>query len=373
MELIRKNTRPFLLLLHLVLMAFLYFHSGINLSNEGNKYLGEAGQLIHGDLKYIIQYDLPYLSYIIYISALRLSGIPPEFIVILSWLIFLFSALRLQRTLSTNIGSVSSIIFLAALLLSPMISEWHLTLYSETFYMATAMLFISLILDPENKRLKHFAIILTAILLVFCRPGGIFIVLCGLHIRHGMMHGFQKRSNLLFTGTILAVLFAVVSLIPFHYGGIISEILSGSVYCGFPKFPLTNNSTFDMTLFEAYREFIQQHGFSNAISIFMQRFISFYKLSRPHFSIGHNFINVMHYMFYLPALITIFKYRSYSQVLQGIIRLSVLIILFHALLTMIFFNEWSERYTVQVFPFIIVIASLSLTRIIRPEQISSAV
>jgi hypothetical protein len=140
-------------------------------------------------------------------------------------------------------------------------------------------------------------------------------------------------------------------------------ISNGSIYYGFPSWSSPELAPGNYTLFNCYQFIIEQKDVKTLFSLFIQKLNSFFLTTRPYYSNFHNTINVSHHFLYPFALLAIyFSYKKQKAIYYFLITFSVIILL-NALMVGLIFNEWSERHTLHVFPYIMLLAAYSMTNI----------
>ena len=105
---------------------------------------------------------------------------------------------------------------------------------------------------------------------------------------------------------------------------------------------------------------LEHKGLKTLTGLFIQKFNSFFVTTRPYYSDFHNCINQSHQLLYPIAVLSVFiSYKKQIDVFKFLFMFLCIILLNALMITMIF-NEWSERHTLHVFPYIILLASYSL-------------
>ena len=351
-----------LMLCHVALMLFLYRSFGINILNEGDKYLSEARNLIRGEISLAFEHQHFYAVYIIYLSFFLFCKVPVTVIFVCTYLLSLLSYFLFYKALKELISSATAKIWIALVLLSPMLQFWQFNLFSETFFIALSLIFISIVVSQRTKR-RTINLFLLSLLLIFSRPTGIFMVLA-FFCYSAWPNKFSLKERLSASFAICILIFiAFIFFMPLHYKGIAYEVASGSIYCGIPTLMPTTLSPGDYTLAQCYKAIIHDQSVTTLGVLFFKKFFSFFITTRPHYSSLHNFINGAHTLFYLFAASGIYLSLKHRRV-KLFFTCLLIIILLNALLVGLVFNEWTERYTVQVFPFIFVFAAYSISLIL---------
>jgi hypothetical protein len=374
-----KHTSPnrlfwyILLPAHFILLSLLYTKFGFNLSQEGDKYLSGAHNLIAGSFSKAFEYQTFSSFYIIYLSFFLFLKLPAVCILLFTYMLNLTACLSFYKLLKELISEVNAKVWLTLMLLSPMLQYWQLNLFSETFFIAISLLFISSVLrtNTKNRAVKAFFL---ALVLILTRPGGILVVVPVLAL-YALWHK-PAAKKLILTACFLSGLllfYVIIFELKLHYPGVSSEVAGGSVYAGFPTLKPVNFPKWQYTLWNCYQNIIEQNGLATLNSLFLRKWESFFVITRPYYTFFHNFINAFHYLFYgfsIAAIYLVFKLKhiraSFFLSLMGIIFLN-------SLMVALTFNEWSERYTVQVFPFIFVLSAFPISLAIHKLKNKRAV
>jgi hypothetical protein len=341
---------------HIAVMTALYLKFGLNTINESDKYLTSAEAVVNGDISGGLEYQLFYSGYIFYLAFFLLLKLPVTMIFIVTYLLSIFSFFNFYLFIEKLFDKITAQIWIALMLISPLILFWQFHLYSEIFFISLSLLFISLLFSE-----KYFLGTVLAILLILSRPSGIFTVAIMTAVFLLRKKTFSKRFIFVPLFSFLAmVITIVIFFIPMHYRGVCIDVASGSVYCGFPALYLPDISQTDHTLAFCYRYIISGYGAKVFVALFLKKLFSFFNLTRHWYTGFHNLANALHYIFYLLAILGTYLSRYMPQ--NIFFRGLLLVILMNALLVALFFNEWSERYTVQVFPYIFLMSAFALQR-----------
>lgn len=330
---------------------------GLNTSLEGDKYLTNAEHIVHGNFSEGLEYQYLYGSYIFYLSVFKLLHLSNYLIFLSNYALSVFSYYCFYKLLEQKADSLFGKVWLTLMLLSPLVQYWQLNLFSETFFISLN-LFFCYVLFSNNQKNRFIKLFFLGLAMVFARPSGILslsVFTLFYFISSKNIHTKNIVSLSLTIGILLFLMFFF--LIPIHYKGYCVDITSGSVYCGFPEFQNPIMPAKDYTLWECYYYLYNQHGIGYMIKLFLQKTGSFFGLSRPYYSTFHNLINIGHYIFYILGFMALYKTKSLQNNTNVLFHMSACIIVLNALLIGLFFNEWSERYTLVVMPFVFILAT----------------
>ena len=349
-----------LAIVHICVLAILYFKFGFNTVNEGDKYLSRATFLANGDFINSTQYQTFYISYVVYLAVFVFIKAPTLLIFMSTYTLSLFAYYKFHKLISSYINYETSYLWLIFMCVSPLIQYWQFNLFSETFFIAMSLLFtyVTLFDYIKNRTLK---ISLLGLIVVFARPSGIFTVICVLLFKIYQDKRFTKKQILLFGSSAFLFLFiGVLFFFQLPYHDFSKYISNGSIYYGFPSWSSPELPPGNYTLFNCYQFIVEQKDLKTLLFLFIQKLNSFFLTTRPYYSNFHNAINASHHLLYPIALLALyFSYKKQKAVYHFLITFSVIIIL-NALMVGLIFNEWSERHTLHIFPYIMLLASYSM-------------
>jgi len=348
---------------HTCVLTALYFKFGFNTVNEGDKYLSRATYLAHGDFINSTQYQTFYISYVAYLAVFVFIKAPTLLIFMSTYLLSLFAYYKFHKLISSYINYETSYLWLVMMCVSPLIQYWQFNLFSETFFIAMSLLFayVSLFDYIKYRALK---VSLLTLVVIFARPSGIFTVICILLLKLYLEKRFTKKQILWLGSSALLLLFiGILFFFQLPYHDFSKYISNGSIYYGFPSWSSPELAPGSYTLFNCYQFIVEHKDLKTLLSLFIQKLNSFFLTTRPYYSNFHNTINVSHHFLYPFALLAIyFSYKKQKAIYYFLITFSVIILL-NALMVGLIFNEWSERHTLHVFPYIILLAAYSMTNI----------
>lgn len=359
---LRKNKTVLLLYsLHLAIFISIAIYQGFNYSGEGQKFVSEAQQLIGEQSGEVFQFQLLNLSYIIYLSIFIKLGVTKALIILFTHFISLFTYFKFHTLLTSKFNKVLANWWLGFMLFSPIILTWNLSLYSESFYIAIYLLFAY---ELFAHTLPAKRIFIYALILVFSKPTGILLLaaLAAYKLHCTGKWSLQKATVYFFAFCIF--LFSLVFFfVKLHFNGVAQVILNCSVICGFP----TNSNVYapaQFSLFNTYQLLIEKHGIMEVLNLMGLKFISFFTLTRPYYSFTHNLVNGAHVVFFVLNFLALWK--AFKQKLNfhfNVLLFIQIIIVVHAFVVMWFFNEWTERYTTVIFPFLFLSSAYAINQI----------
>lgn len=359
---------PILVLgLHLLILLMLFKNFGFNFSNEADKYLFTAQKLDLSNFRDLLQHQWFNSTYILFLAVSLKLGCSLKAILVVQFIFSLTGYYFFYRFMISQsfFSEAYSRICLLLIMCSPIILYWQLTLFSESFFIALSM--ITTYFAFNSTVLKNLILTLVfCLLLIFSRPVGAFYVI-------GLLFVIMKLRQMklafilsVFSFDVLIVL--ILFVIPLHFKGIALPILQGSVICGFPLYPNVTTPESSYTLISVYSLFVEQHGLGALCKLFLDKAISFFTLTRPYYSGPHNIVNAIHYVFLFVALYSVYDLRR-KKLHTLFTGYAAMLIISSALLVILFYNEWSERYIVPLFPFFIVLFVLFISKMRKPIAI----
>lgn len=348
--------------LHLLVMGLLYSQFGLSTENEGAKYLHEAQLLVDGHYPKTFNYDGFFSAYVLYLTLFLFLKVPVTCIFLFSYALSIYSYLKFYSFLKANSSDYIAKLWLSFMLLSPMLLYWNCTLFSEPFYIAMSLLFIAVLFNKKG-RFKIMVLFFIIPILIFSRPSSVFTILIMiLYYLYSTKKIALKTSLYIGLGFLLLLFFVVFCWMPLSYNMLTYEITSGSVYCGFTTLSITTLPVGKYTLLDCYIYIQQHYGFKMVIELFIKKWISFFNLIRMYYSNAHNVFNGIHSLFYAFGLIGIYHAWKEKTSKGLFCKPFVIIILLNSLLIALTFNEWSERHTIEIFPYLFVLAAFGIDR-----------
>lgn len=329
-------------------LAALWCVRGIHDDKEALKYIGCAEDLLRGDVHDLLGSYKAYASYVLFLVpfvAIRALWAA----VILQAMLALLAAFALARITERFSGSerAGTIALVIALFCYPF-QEWVLALYTESFFVSVAVLFLERATRLERAHWTTFAL---AAILLFARPNGLLFVLPAVIWRMRKPFLFPEWSRPV---ACTAVLFLVCLLpgIPQDHLGVIVE---GHVICGFPERAEAARSFHGTTLLDAQAFLFRDPPY--AIGLFARRVLSLFTLTRAYYSTAHNLLLLPLYALFVLAAVGWWQRRS-----DHTVGLLAMVLLLNAVLIGLTYDEWNGRFLVPLWPIIIAFAAAGLDR-----------
>lgn len=352
----RKATYFIIAIAYFFFLWLIYRNTGIVIINEAEKYITASQELAKGNFSNTFKHHLFYSSYIFFITPfLTIAGTTAT--VIAQAILNIIAAVCIKKTLDillpdTKFSLLGALIFL----FSYPVQYWTLTLFSDNFFVTIICITLYYTLKKKTKQEFAFFIFLLAVL-VFTRPPGIF-----LSTAFGCYYLYNNKilsaSKALLLATIsLVVLLIFLFYLPVETKGYIKPIAAGCIIVDKPDYDIPDfNKLEKSTLSAAYTYLLRQNDLPYVISLYFRKVISFFTLTRPYYSALNNSILALHYLLYALAFAGIFI----LQQKRGIPVLFLSCIFLVTNLTALTYNEWHYRFTLAIFPFIIILSVFSL-------------
>jgi hypothetical protein len=338
-----------------IFLWLIYNNTGIVTINEAEKYILASQELAKGNIAYTFKHHLFYSSYILFVTPfLFIAGTSAT--IIAQAIMNILAAICIKKTIdillpNTKLSLVGAVIFL----FSYPLQYWTLTLFSDNFFVC--IICISLYYTLKKKTKKEFAFLLfLLVVLVFTRPPGIFLstALGCYYLYNSKLLSGPKAA---FLATISSVLLLVlIFYLPVETKGYIKPIAAGCIIVDKPDYDVSEfNNLEKSTLSAAYTYLLKQHDLSYIIGLYSRKAISFFTLTRPYYSAINNSILTLHYLLYAFAFGGIFCMKKNKATL--VLFLSCILLVTN--LTALTYNEWHYRFTLAIFPFIIILSVVS--------------
>ncbi|MBY0477774.1 MAG: glycosyltransferase family 39 protein [Chitinophagaceae bacterium] len=341
-------------LLYCLFLSLIYQRTGIVTINEADKYISAAKRLLEGDMIEVLQSFFFYSSYIFFTAAGIFTG-GIKTVVIAQALLSFISAVCIKKTINLLTGS-NRLAFAGMLffLFSYPLQYWILTLFSDSYFVS--LIGITLYYTLKNKSSKEFSFwVFLNILLVTSRPPGVFFVtMFGLYFLHNSRIIATKK--LIITGIVaFAVIYLSLFYLPVETKGYIKPIAAGAIIVDSADYDLPAFEASDKsTLASAYQYLISKHSVSYVAKLYIKKLVSFFTLTRPYYSKFNNGVLLLHYFLYLlsiPGLILLYKKN------RAVAFLFIFSIFLAANLVALTYNEWHYRFTLTIFPILIVLSA----------------
>lgn len=338
------RTRWIIIGLYLLLLTAIGMEQGILTDKEALKYIGCAKDVLSGDFTDLTGNYLKYGAYVLFL--LPFVAVGKVWLAIVVQVLFgILAAEALARFAERSTGNVGlGRLAMALFLLCPLIQSWTLALYTEHFFTCMAILFVE-----RSDRADGVTplVIALGIIALFARPIGLFFVAPTLLWKWCDRSPGALKPWLMPVGCSVLFLFAVS--VPRIAPAQLAPIASGQVIAGMGG---GDTAGFEgNTILDAQRHLFGQLGSVGWAKITLYRIGSLFTLTRPSYSAMHNGLNAVFYLLYPFALYGLWHWRKNRRV-----QLVFIVLLLNSLLVALTHDEWSGRFMVPLFPWIIVLA-----------------
>lgn len=352
-------------LFYLLFIYALIYTTGIITTNEAEKYVSAALSIHQGKFKDVFNSYLFYISYIFFVSIFYLSK--NAIIVIVGQAVLSFiSSLCLKKITDFILGhSMYSYISMGIFLFSFPIQSWTVTLFSESFFVSISIITLFFTIK-EKSRSEIIIWICLNLILIFSRPPGIFLVLPNIAYFAIQLKIVNTSSALLAYSICLILTVLSLLYIPAETKGYIRPIAAGRIIVDSMDYTVPGFTTNKKsTIIQAYSYISHKKGSSQLVYLYAKKIQSFFTLTRPYYSSNHNLLLLPFYVLYF--LCPIGLYSLWKSGKKDILFLFLASIFGLTNLVAITYNEWHYRFTITIFPFLIIISTLSISFLLKAE------
>ncbi len=350
-------------------MYLLYMKLGIIEINEAEKYILASRAITGGEITNTLKHHFFYSSYILFLVLVFQIG-SIKTVVFVQLLLNILAAICLKK--STNLllgnklfGLFAQICFLFCI----PIQTWTLTLFSDNFFVC--IICISLYYTLKHKTKTDLLIwMMLCVLLTFSRPPGIFFTYCFVFY---YLYQLKLLKPYFFYGLAILTITAIFFLLfttEVETKGYIKPIVAGAVIVDQPDYNIPEfNDNEKAPLSHAYIYLYNKHGFAYLATLYYKKVKSFFTLTRSYYSTAHNYLLIAHYILYPLALAGfIFLFRN-SRKPSAVLFL--LLIFFAANLTGLTYNEWHYRFTLSIFPVLIILSIIGIQFLLNLKKVET--
>ncbi len=356
----------FVIIAYFIFMYLLYLKLGIIEINEAEKYIQASRSIIDGEITKTLKQHFFYSSYILFLTLIFLIG-SIKIAVFAQLLLNILAAICLKKSINLLLGNkfggqLGQICFLFCI----PIQTWALTLFSDNFFVC--MICITLYYTLKHKTKTELSIWLAlCLLLIFSRPPGIFFTYCFIFYYLYQLKFLKPPFFYSLAILALAVIFFLLFTTEVETKGYIKPIAAGAVIVDKPDYDIPEfNERKKETTLHAYIYLYNKHGFSYLTTLYYKKVKSFFTLTRSYYSTAHNYILIAHYILYPLAIAGfIFLYRNTQK---STAMLFLLLIFFAANLTGLTYNEWHYRFTLSIFPALIILSVIGINFLFNSKK-----
>lgn len=354
--------------IYFLVSGIFLFKYGIQLGGEAEKYIDNAGRILHGQELRNGVFGIFYFSYSVIVAFFTGFNINLVFVAILQVLLSFIAALSLYKVLLLTLDNrrIAFIFFCVYLLCYP-IQKWNFFLYSESvhtsFLVIATYLFLKAINGKKRSAWIGFGIMSLAVL--FSRPVGIIFLLSVLFVSTLWLYRNNKK-----TAALVVSLLSVAGIIGICNSPLASFINPDSikrmeVICQVPEANtgIEYREFNKAGLYKAYTVIKEEIGVGNFFRTGFKKLGSFFGQYRSYYSWQNNGLLLLYCILYPFAFLGIFfkQGRAFSYI-------KWLSVSYLALTSMaIFFtcDDWANRFISPAFPFILILAAGGCTGLFK--------
>jgi hypothetical protein len=333
--------------------------TGIVSINEAAKYIFAAKNILAGGFKETIQSHFFYSGYIGFLTLVLLVG-NIKLAVIVQGILCFSAGIYIKKILDHLQGyQAVSITGMLLFLFCYPIQIWTVTLFSESFFISISIITLYYTLKEKSAMDMVVWLLLNALLLV-SRPPGIFLVLpfilFGLRLNNIVT---RKATIFLYILSFISLLLAIF-LIPVQNKGYVNPVAAGRIIVDSSNFTVPGFTSEEKSnLATAYHFLHKKNGSLYITKLYLKKTISFFTLTRPYYSRAHNNAARFFYLLYPLSLLGMLAFIKQNR--KEIALLFAASCFGIVNLVAITFNEWHYRFTVTIFPFLIVLTMIGIS------------
>ncbi len=350
--------------LYAAIQLLLYLQIGVFTQLEAEKYIREADSLLQKGALTETKFYF-YLPITLLIAFCKKIGLSLFFVVLIQSILFgigLYYFNQLCQLLSdahtANITSLVLVLFIP-------IHTWNFYLYSDAIFISLTLIYSYFVYTAFQKKHDAFIALLLLVLLIFTRPNGILFVPPTI-----IYFLFYKKLSLPFitkTFISLALLTGTSFIVYFIFKGgndldIMAPYINETVLCLIPE-KTTNDSLNLIYSGNAINNFVYYiaHNPLHFSKLMFLKLISFFNLTRPHYSFLHNAFMIA---FMLPIyVLAIWRGLLKRKTTHCFYKFTIALFVVYTLGIIIQCDDWHSRFTMPLIPYIILIAAQQFTQI----------
>ncbi len=331
----------------LLLLAAIWWNQGVLEDKEAIKYTTCAKQVLAGDFHDFTGNYAKYGAYVVFLlPALALGQV--WIAVAAQAALSLAAAFAVERIVRPMAGMRAARLAFTAFLLMPLVQQWVLALYTESFFISMSLLFLERIMRPSPGWLPTAAF---ALAVLFARPVGMLFVAPAI-LWLGKERGW-------YGGPAFAAANAAILVIAISMPGIrraqLEPIVEGQVICGFTEQPAAAVDFQGSSILAAQVHLFRNHSFAYAAGLIPRRMAAMLFPVRPYFSPPHNALNLFYCLLY-PLAVAGIRRKWDARGMPLLVAIGAVYILLVGLTH----AEWSMRFLAVLLPIILLAAACGL-------------
>lgn len=358
---------------YFLLGGILLFHYGIQTGGEAEKYIDNAGRLLHGRELRNGFFGTFYALYSLMVAIVTKLSMPLVIVAVLQLILSYVAALSFYKVLvnAFETGGTAFLFFIAYLCCYP-IQKWNFFLYSEGIH--TSLVVIGVYFFDKLLREKKYGSLLAfgsmLLLVLFSRPSGLLFL--GSIAVVSLIWLYKSGKRITLYSLLLLSIATVVGIANSPVTAFVNpdSIRRMEVICQVPDANAdTAYREFNRAgLWKAYTTIRDEVGFGKFSVIGMKKLGCFFGMYRPYYSWKNNMLLLMFCIFYPFALFGIFSRPPGS--FFYIKMLAVVYLLFTSVTIFITCDDWANRFISPAFPFILILAAFGYSRISKLIKVS---
>jgi hypothetical protein len=351
LNLLRKRDWFLLFVVWAAAQMFLVYYLGINTREESDKYIDVSQQWLQGQRDFNWS-TLFYSGYIAIHIVLRVIGLPIKSLYVIQLILSALSAYYLIKTIDLFIPRrlilvVSGILYASCL----MIQMWVTALFTDSIFCSLLIIAIYFLLS-ENRSLKNKIICWSLILILpFFRPVGfLFLLLASVYWSFVAKPRRFAKTAICVVGIILILMIVKKALEnPAYYYP--NHNLEANVICGYPGNLLIYQKVPYRPGMSVLTYLLDNPNMT--IRLFASRFVAVFNMTRSYFSAAHNIIwSISMAIYFILAVLGVVRtWQKY----RGMLTFLISGILIFSLPSVLFCQDWSGRFSLPVFCFILLL------------------
>ena len=339
----------------------IFIFQGINDQQEATKYIDQAKSFITGSGNFTWS-NLFYAGYTGLHVLLSLAGLPPKAMYAVQLLLSALSVYYFTKILCIWITSRLTIIF-SAILYSTcfIIHQWVSYLWTDYVFAILVVISIYYLLVQERGRTNKIIFWFLLIVFPFFRPVGfLFAIVSCLYwlFTSPRKHMIKILISVIYVSLIGLLVHKSINESPrFFYPYHNSE---ANVICGYPSNLLQYQEVPYQEGMSIFSYFWKNPGM--ATRLFLYRFFKVFSMTRPYFSKIHNLaLTMTTLIYYIPAVVGLIKIISRREREKYFLFAGCLVF---SIPSIVFCVDWSGRFSMPVFCFILLLAGIGADHII---------
>lgn len=358
-----------LLILWMIIQGIAYFHFGIRMAVDSERYIQNANLLVHGN--WPEGAETLYFTYGLIIAALQLIGLSATWIVLIQIILSAIALVGIYRIVQ-RLDNKGLAPFLAGMLylLWFKFQQWNLIVYTDSLFTSAVIISVWLLLIANSNR-SYIVAFVVIILTALIRPPGIgFLIAILIYLLYDRLTFKTGKTWVSVTILVLCFGFSLIGVNAVLRDFVPSFFQSyGHAELIYPGISLGIEPPEHLNFPDAHQEpllqmliFILKNPYY-MIKISFAKGLLFLGHIKPYYSLYHNLlIGFYLYPIYLLAIVgasVIYKRRLFFFI--------VIFIGLNILAVSLTSENWDGRFLLPVLPWIFVMASIGITKLFKDK------